>query len=201
MAARLEAHRARLAHDARFVKKQHAGYPSGRSYTRNAELSIADGVSRVRAELRRMGVLDDDLVISSDLQLRPDGFPKSSQREPDDPGVAVYWIDAGESRCMAIDRYDRIADNLAAVAATLDAMRHRTAWWRRNPQRAFTGFTALPSSAESWWGILGVELERAPHRDRFGVPAPAQRDAPDKGGDAALFDQSSVPTSRRSAPN
>ena len=106
-----------------------------------------------------MGVLDDDLVISSDLQLRLDGFPKSSQREPDDPGVvAVYWIDAGESRCMAIDRYDRIADNLAAVAATLDAMRaierHGGA---EILNRAFTGFTALPSSAESWWGILGVE--------------------------------------------
>ena len=176
---------------ARFVKKQHAGYyPSGRSYTRNAELSIADGVSRVRAELRRMGVLDDDLVISSDLQLRLDGFPKSSQREPDDPGVAVYWIDAGESRCMAIDRYDRIADNLAAVAATLDAMRaierHGGA---EILNRAFTGFTALPSSAESWWGILGVE----PNARRIEIDSAYRRRRsethPDKGGDAALFDQ------------
>jgi hypothetical protein len=47
---------------------------------------------------------------------------------------------------MAIDIYDRVADNLAAVAATLDAMR---AIERHGGaailERAFTGFTALPA--------------------------------------------------------
>ena len=189
---------------ARFVKKQHAGYyPSGGSYTRNAELSIADGVNRVRAELRRMGVLDEDLVISSDLQLRLDGFPKSSQREPDDPGVAVYWIDAGESRCMAIDRDDRIADNLAAVAATLDAMRaierHGGA---EILNRAFTGFTALPSSAESWWGILGVEPNARPAEIEAAYRRRRSETHPDKGGDASEFDnvQRAYEQATRSTP-
>lgn len=53
-----------------------------------------------------------------------DGFPRSGQSEPSDGGVAVYWLTStGETKCIAIDRYDRVADNLAAVAATLDAMR------------------------------------------------------------------------------
>jgi hypothetical protein len=175
---------------ARFVKKERQyNNVSNSSWMRSRELSIADGVERVRAELQRMGIHADDLVISSNLELRLDGFPKSSQREPVDPGIAVYWTDCGDTRCMAIDRYDRVADNLAAVAATLDAMRaierHGGA---EILNRAFTGFTALPSSAESWWGILGVE----PNARRVEIDAAYRRRRseahPDKGGDAADFD-------------
>lgn len=57
---------------------------------------------------------------------------------------------------MAIDRYTRVADNLAAIAATLSAMRaierHGGA---QILERAFTGFTALPAP-KSWRDILQV---------------------------------------------
>jgi hypothetical protein len=152
---------------ARFVKKERPhnswtgsdGVRHDSSYMRSKELSIADAVTRVRAELERMGVRDDDLVISSNLELRLDGFPRSNQREPTDPGIAVYWRDGKAMRCMAIDRYDRIADNLAAVAATLDAMRaierHGGA---EILDRAFTGFQALPAPADlrNWFDVLGL---------------------------------------------
>jgi hypothetical protein len=53
----------------------------------------------------------------------------------------------GESQCMAIDIYTRIADNLAAVAATIDAMRaierHGGA---QILKRAWMGLKALPAS-------------------------------------------------------
>lgn len=130
------------------------------TFSRNKrDLTISDAVTRVRDELGRMGIGDDDLVVTTNLELRMDGWPKSGQREPGDPGAAVYWRDkAGNTRCMAIDRYDRTADNLAAIAATLDAMRaierHGGA---EILDRAFTGFTALehqPSAA--WWTVLDV---------------------------------------------
>lgn len=62
-------------------------------------------------------------------------------------------------RCMAIDRYTRVADNLAAVAATLDAMRaierHGGA---EILNRAFLGFAALPQNAsQPWREVLGIE--------------------------------------------
>src|SRR3954467_15855639 len=62
-------------------------------------------------------------------------------------------------RCMAIDRYTRVADNLAAIAATLEAMR---AIERHGGgailERAFLGFAALPEKASSpWWrDVLGI---------------------------------------------
>lgn len=122
-------------------------------------LTIAQAMQRVRDELSRMGIRDDDLVISANLELRLDGLPRSNQREPSDPGVSVYWTQTrGEApRCMAIDRYDRIADNLAAIAATLDAMRaierHGGA---EILNRAFTGFTAIEHKFVDWPTVLGV---------------------------------------------
>jgi hypothetical protein len=153
------------------------------SWTGRREVSIAEAVARIRAELDRMGIHDDDLVINSNLQLRLDGLPRSSQREPEDAGVAVYWTDRyfrnEPPRCMAIDRYDRVADNLAAVAATLEAMRaierHGGA---EILDRAFTGFTALPAPGGTahWCDVLDpddpegsyLRLRSKHHPDRDG---------------------------------
>jgi hypothetical protein len=161
------------------------------TFARNKrELTIADAVTRVREELSRMSIRDDDLVVSTNLELRMDGWPKSGQREPADPGAAVYWRDkAKNTRCMAIDRYDRVADNLAAIAATLDAMRaierHGGA---EILNRAFTGFTAIGHEPRQHWSdVLGVprnacreEIETAHKRLR-------SLHHPDKGGSPDQF--------------
>src|SRR5262245_21803888 len=101
-----------------------------------------------------------NIVISSNVELRLDGLPKSGRRPPEDPALAVYWTKRKgrslETRCMGVDRCDRVEHNLAAVAATLDAMR---AIDRHGGDsildRAFQGFTALPSP-ECWWQVLGL---------------------------------------------
>jgi hypothetical protein len=169
--------------------------PNGQraSWQRRGEVSIAEGVNRVRAELQRMGVRDDDLVISSNLQLRLDGLPRSGQREPEDPGVAVYWrdsrVDGWPMRCMAIDRYDRVADNLAAVAATLEAMRaierHGGA---EILDRAFTGFVALEDQRQRWWDVLGVSADARPAEIDAAYRRRRSECHPDHGGDVAAFD-------------
>lgn len=136
------------------------------SWISKRALTINDGVHRVRRELKTFGVLEGDAIISTNLKTRLDGFPRSDQREPDDPGVAVYWQRPGEkgTKVMAIDRYDRVADNLAAIAATLEAMRaierHGGALIL---ERAFTGFTALPAPGQTtttgvrhWREVLGI---------------------------------------------
>lgn len=154
---------------------------------RGRDLTINDAVARVRNELRRMGV-GEDCVISTNLVLRLDGFPKSGQAEPMDPGAAVYWRESGQvTRCMAIDRYDRVADNLAAIAATLDAMRaierHGGA---EILERAFTGFQALPApdAKRQWWEVLGVPRSAAADEIRTAYRRLASDHHPDKGGSA-----------------
>ena len=161
---------------------------------RGRGLTVAEGSSRVMAELERIGARE--IVISTNIQTRRNGLPRSDQREPSDSGVAIYWIDrkTRAPRCMAVDRYHRVSDNLAALAATLDAMRaierHGGA---EILDRAFTGFTALPAPAAErrapWWEVLGVPevaqesvVEAAYRRRRAGAH-------PDRGGTAEEFDQ------------
>ena len=120
-------------------------------------LSVDVATRRVLKELAAIRVDDGDVVISSNVALRLDGFPRSGQGEPNDPGVAVYWrTGKGETKVMAVDIYDRVADNLAAIAASLEAMRaiarHGGA---AIGDRAFTGFDALPPP-RSPWAVLGI---------------------------------------------
>lgn len=134
-----------------------SGVPGGTSWMRHTEISIAEGTKRIMNELRTFGVRDGEWVISTDLELRNDGLPRSNQRQPEDPGVAVYWTRKGKQNVMAIDLYDRVADNLAAIAATLNAMRaierHGGA---QILDRAFEGFVALAApGAKGWRQVLG----------------------------------------------
>ena len=150
-------HQSHERQGARFSKGRTQYSSDGQSqWQKYDKVTIGESVRRVVAELGRMGVPDWDVVISSNLEVRLDGLPRSNQRAPDDPGIAVYWGKGKAKRCIAIDRYDQIADNLAAVAATLYAMRaierHGGA---EILDRAFTGFIALPAP-EQPWQVLGV---------------------------------------------
>jgi DnaJ domain len=153
------------------------------SYTQKTSLTIEQATRRVRDELKRFGVSDWDVIISTNLQLRNDGMPRSGQANPRDPGAAVYWKKAKDTRCMAIDRYDRVADNLAAIAATLDAMRaierHGGATIL---DRAFTGFVALPAP-EQPFQVLGVGANASKEEIERAYRKLAGEHHPDRGGD------------------
>lgn len=144
---------------AKFSKKTREYYSGGTgSYLRSSAVTIAEGTKRVLSELQSMGLDRDDILISTNLELKLDGLPRSNQKEPADPGVAIYWKKRKDAqhKVMAIDLYDTIADNLAAVAATLDAMR---AIERHGGavilERAFTGFSCLPAP-NTWRAVMGL---------------------------------------------
>lgn len=149
------------------------------------DVTIAEGIARVRGELGRMGMRDYDVVISTNLPLRLDGLPRGDASNPADPGVAVYWRKGKTTRCMAIDQYFRVADNLAAIAATLEAMRaierHGGA---EILDRAFTGFTALPAP-EQPFQVLGVSATATDEEIETAYRRLAMQHHPDRGGDPA----------------
>ena len=171
------------------------GWKRTQSYQRKAAtfsrqgkaLTVFDGVQRLLAELQRLGVHQDDVVVSTNLQTRLDGLPRSNQARPGDPGVCVYWKPAkSPMRCMAVDRYDEVQDNLAAVAATLEAMRsierHGGA---AILDRAFTGFAALPAPAggkRDWWTVLELSSTASQAEIREAFNRLAREHHPDRGG-------------------
>lgn len=155
------------------------------------DVNIADAVDRVRDQLRMLGISDDNIVISTNLKTGRNGFPLTDQAQPKDTAVAVYWIDrTGNPRCMATNRYHKVADNLAGIAASLEAMRtlerHGSA---EILNRAFSGFAALEAPQEDpWHQVLGVPA----NADKQAVEAAWRRLRstchPDKpGGSAQAF--------------
>lgn len=168
-------------------------YRDGTRFTRKRDLTVTDGVERVLTTLARMGIDRQDVVVSTNVRTRLDGLPRSGEPKPSDPGAAVYWETRKQDRrVMAIDRYSEVADNLAAIALTLEAMRaierHGGA---QILDRAFTGFTQLaaPVATRHWRDVLGVgnvvisadELELAYKRARSAAH-------PDNDGKAGEFD-------------
>jgi hypothetical protein len=171
--------------------------PGGNSWSKKRDLTVSDGVDRVLSELTRFGADRQDIIVSTNVRTRLDGMPRSGEREPDDPGAAVYWKTPGDPmRCMAVDRYTTVADNLAAIAATIEAMRaierHGGA---QILDRAFTGFAALPEKATSpWRNVLGFadsngrsSVSVTPDEVKQRYREMVRTAHPDVGGDAEEF--------------
>ncbi len=104
------------------------------------------------------GVRSDSIVISTNIPLRRDGLPLANMAEPQDPGVAVYWVtekydySTGKTtkttRVLACDKWQKVRDNLRAIGLTIDAMRAiDRAGASQILDRVFTGLTALPANA------------------------------------------------------
>lgn len=171
----------------RFAKRARA--PVSGSYRPLEQLTMAGACQRLLDELERFGVPEHDIVISTNVRTRLDGMPRSGEPEPKDPGAAVYWQDMGQDRCMAIDRYSTVVQNVAALAATIEAMRaierHGGALIMN---RAFTGFTALPAPAAAglqrdWWDVLQCRADASREVIDKQWRRLAAEQHPDRGGD------------------
>lgn len=171
---------------AKFNNKSRVRVTDNYSYMSGKPVTISAATDRLWSALSKMGVPDENRILSTDLKLRQDGLPRSGQAMPDDPGAAVYWLDCGgESRCMAVDLYDRVADNIAALAATLDAMRaierHGGA---EILNRAYKGFAALPdpNKEKPWHQTLGVQPDCSFDEAKAAYRRLAANAHPDRGG-------------------
>ena len=140
-------------------------------------------------EVRRFG--GRDLIISSNLELKLDGTPRSNQRQPADRGVAIFFKRQGIDMALACDVYSAVEDNLWALCRTLEALRQIER--DGSPaliNRAFKGFAALPDpDARQWWEVLGVQQTANNDEIRAAYVRLAKQYHPDAGGDAVLFDQ------------
>lgn len=150
-------------------------WPPGRHRTRARERRRAlfrvtryRALQELREELGRLKV--DEARITLDLALRrADDLPLASAREPQDPGVAVYYTRRGRDHVLACDQFLAVGDNVAAIARTIGAQRGIVRWGCLSLDEAIAGSRlALPgevSTARPWREVLGgawpAELERA----------------------------------------
>lgn len=158
-------------------------------------LTIADGRKRIMAEIeaftkygRPYRIDPDQVIISSDVPLRRDGLPASGRRMPDDPGVAVYFELDGEAYCLPCDTWDRVPDNMAAIAAHLGAMRGIERWGVGDVRAHFAGFVAIEHQpTEKWFDVLGCAPDAEPDEVRAAYKSARKRAHPDHGGTDEQF--------------
>lgn len=164
----------------------------------NRPLTIAQARERLLEEIgrfTRMGqpwrIDPSEVVISSNVPVRRDGLPRSGSRDPDDPGVAVYLSLDGDPHVFPCDAWDRVADNIAAVAAHLGALRGIERWGVGDLRQAFTGWRALPdpesAGGRSWRDVLGVSPTASPEEARAAYLRRRREAHPDNGGSTAQF--------------
>jgi len=141
---------------------------------------VAAARKRLEGELDRLNA--SEVVLSTNIALRLDGLPRSGQGEPSDPGVAVYFRLLGKPRTLACDRWDRVADNMAAIAGHVAAIRAVDRYGVGTLEQAFAGYAALPASTEEWWLVLGVEPNATIEEVEEAFRDLAKRHHPDAGG-------------------
>lgn len=128
-------------------------------------VSVSDALKRLLGELRRLGVLEGDCIISTNVPTRMDGLPYSTAKEPDDPGAAVYFRLKKQDRVLACDTWTRVADNLVAIAQHIDALRRIDRYGVGTLEQAFAGYQALPPKGSTWRTTLGFALDAAVTRE------------------------------------
>lgn len=166
----------------KFPKRSNFGSYKNPVTIRKATLFLLD-------ELRKKGVSDWEVIISTNVELRQDGLPYSNRRAPDDSGASVWWKENDQQYVLALDKYDTVADNLHAIGKTIEAMRSIERWGSGEIlSRTFDGLKALPSGGESWRDVLGYH--GVDSNEAYNCYVRLRSKAhPDKGGTEAEFDK------------
>lgn len=137
-------------------------------------------------------------VVTSNMPTRRDGLPYADGRcDGNDPGVAVWWTDAGHTRVIACDCWSTTGENMRALASSLEALAGLARWGATQiVERAFAGFAALPAAitlpAKNWRDVLFSDGEaqlpsnwagaQGLHKARLAYRRKMETAHPDKGG-------------------
>jgi hypothetical protein len=108
---------------------------------------------QMRKELSRHAI---EVVVSTNIPLRRDGLPYANQREPEDPGVAVYWTRQDNiPMVLACDTWETVRENIRAIGVSIVALHTiERAGATEVLNRAWQGFKALPAAGETGKGLV-----------------------------------------------
>ncbi|MBD1918914.1 MULTISPECIES: J domain-containing protein [Cyanophyceae] len=162
-------------------------------------LTIAEACARLRSEVEawtKVGqtyrIPPKSVVVSSNLILTQSGGPRSGQKEPSDPGIVVYLELDGQPLALDCDRWDRAADNIAAIAFWLNAQRGAERCGVGSIAATFQGYAALPAATTegAWYSVLGLAQMPGSSDELKAIwRSLVKKHHPDAGGDRAAWDK------------
>lgn len=120
-----------------------------RRETSRRKSTLPNALKNLRSEINLLG--GKNLILSSNATL--------GNERPADSGVVAYFIRDGENVAIPCDRWKTIAENVQAIAKTVEALRGIERWGAKHMVKAaFRGFAALPekASTRSFYDVLGI---------------------------------------------
>ena len=162
---------------------------NGRFKRHGYRINTDYAIRRLRDELQRIGVRE--FMLSTNQELRKDGWPRAD-RQASDPAVAIYFTLADKPHCMPCDTYGRMADNIAAIAAHIEATRAIERHGVATVAEMFAGFMALPAPTDErpWREVLELHRDPAPltiAKVETAYRQLARERHPDQGGSDAMM--------------
>lgn len=131
---------------------------------RQKRVTRATATERLEDQVQKLGGADPTL--STNVKLRLDGSPDNRVEDPQDPGAAIYFRFKGKATVLACDRYHTVAENIAALAAHIDALRRIERYGVGTIEQALAGYKALPAdTAADWRMVLGFSKGAVPSLD------------------------------------
>lgn len=130
------------------------------------------------------------MILSTNIRFTASGARDQSvsRRDPDDPGVAFYFDLDGRPHVLACDLWNTVPDNIAAIAAHIEALRGQERWGVADLRQAFAGHVALPAP-DPWWVVLGVDRASSIDEITRAFRLKAKTAHPDRGGDRDAWDR------------
>lgn len=132
-------------------------------------VTVAEALERLQREIDMIGARN--AVISTNVETRLDGRPRSGQPEPHDPGAALYFDLSGKPHCLPCDTYTKVAQNIAAIAEHMKATRAIERHGVASLAEMFTGFQQLPApgqaASQHWTKVLGITPGMVLNEDRL----------------------------------
>lgn len=116
-------------------------------------VTMSQALRRLEEEAGRFGAMYP--MISTDVELRRDGLPYSGRRAPDDPGAVLYFQKDGAPYALACDTFSRVEQNVAAIAAHIDATRAIERHGVATASDMLRAFQALPPPPPGGSVIIG----------------------------------------------
>lgn len=161
---------------------RHKGW---RNHARFKNNTLGKCCDEAIAEIRRLSGYHaaEKTIISTNIQARLDGRPYANQKQPSDPGVALYFVFSSKPRVIACDKWATVEDNLWAIVKHIEALRGQERWGCGSLERAFRGYTAIPEKTGglSWWETLGVAFNASEEQVQDAYHAKAKIYHPDSG--------------------
>lgn len=126
------------------------------------KVNMEAAARRLEGEIERLGGVYS--LLSSNLEQRLDGTPRVDRGAPSDPGVCVYFQIRGTPYAMACDTFQSVAQNIAAIAAHIEATRRIERYGVASATETLQAFLALPGPTavaprRAWHEVLGFGAE------------------------------------------